>query len=54
MTFQMIFMRVNVPDKPGVYPFKSWQKYTDGSIVWWNEQRGEGVSNPFPTVRVEQ
>ena len=53
MTFQMIFMRVNVPKTPGVYPFVSWQKYTDGSVVWWNEERGEGVSNPYPTVRVE-
>ena len=48
LTFQMIFMRVNVPSQPGVYPFKSWQKYTDGSVVWWNEPRGEGVSNPLP------
>ena len=54
LTFHMIFMRVNVPSQPGVYPFKSWQKYTDGSVVWWNEPRGEGVSNPYPTVRVEQ
>jgi hypothetical protein len=53
MTFQMIFMRVNVPKKPGVYSFVSWQKYTDGSVVWWNEERGEDVSNPYPTVRVE-
>ncbi len=53
-TFQMIFMRVNVPEKPGNYPFVSWQKYTDGSVVWWNEPRGPGVSNPYPTVRVEQ
>jgi len=53
-TFQMIFMRVNVPDKPGNYPFVSWQKYTDGSVVWWNEPRGPGVTNPHPTVRVEQ
>ncbi len=50
----MIFMRVNVPEKPGNYPFVSWQKYTDGSVVWWNEPRGPGVSNPYPTVRVEQ
>ena len=54
MTFQLIFMRVNVPSKPGVYPFKAWQKYTDGSVVWWNEKRAEGVRNPYPTVRVEQ
>ena len=53
MTFQMIFMRVNVPKQPGVYSFVSWQKYTDGSVVWWNEERGEEVSNPYPTVRVE-
>ena len=53
-TFKMIFMGVNVPDKPGVYPFVFWQKYTDGSVVWWNEPRGEDVSKPFPTVRVEQ
>jgi uncharacterized protein YcnI len=53
-TFQMIFMRVNVPEKPGNYPFVSWQKYTDGSVVWWNEPRGPGVNNPYPTVRVEQ
>jgi len=53
-TFQLIFMRVNVPDKPGTYPFVSWQKYTDGSVVWWNEPRGPGVNNPHPTVKVEQ
>jgi len=53
-TFQMIFMRVNVPGKPGTYPFVSWQKYTDGSVVWWNETRGPGVNNPYPTVRVER
>ncbi len=52
-TFQMVYMSMNVPEKPGVYPFKSWQKYTDGSVVWWNEPRGEGVQNPYPVVTVE-
>lgn len=52
-TFQMIFLRVNVPHEPGSYPFVSWQKYTDGSVVWWNEPRGPGVNNPYPTVTVE-
>jgi uncharacterized protein YcnI len=53
-TFQMIYVSMNVPEEPGVYPFKSWQKYTDGSVVWWNEDRGEGVQNPYPVVTVEQ
>ncbi len=52
-TFQMINVSMNVPEEPGVYPFKSWQKYTDGSVVWWNEPRGEGVQNPYPAVTVE-
>ncbi len=52
-TFQMIYVSMNVPEEPGVYPFKSWQKYTDGSVVWWNEDRGEGVQNPYPVVTVE-
>ncbi len=51
-TFQMVYMSMNVPEEPGVYPFKSWQKYTDGSVVWWNEPRGEGVANPYPIVTV--
>jgi len=53
-TFQMIYFTLNVPEKPGVYPFKSWQKYSDGSVVWWNEPRGEGVQNPYPVVTVER
>ncbi len=52
-TFQMIYVSMNVPEEPGVYPWKSWQKYTDGSVVWWNEPRGEGVQNPYPVVTVE-
>ena len=52
-TFQMINVSMNVPEEPGLYPFKSWQKYTDGSVVWWNEPRGEGVANPYPAVTVE-
>ncbi len=51
-TFQMIYMSMNVPEKPGLYPFNSWQKYTDGSVVWWNEPRGQGVANPFAAVQV--
>ena len=53
-TFQMIYFTLNIPEKPGVYPFKSWQKYSDGSVVWWNEPRGEGVKNPYPIVTVER
>jgi hypothetical protein len=52
-TFQMINVSMNVPEEPGLYPFKSWQKYTDGSVVWWNEPRGQGVQNPYPAVTVE-
>jgi uncharacterized protein YcnI len=51
-TFQMFYVSMNVPEKAGVYPFKSWQKYTDGSVVWWNEPRGEDVANPYPVVTV--
>ena len=52
-TFQMINVSMKVPEEPGLYPFKSWQKYSDGSVVWWNEPRGEGVQNPYPAVTVE-
>ena len=52
-TFQMINVSMKVPEEPGLYPFKSWQKYSDGSVVWWNEPRGEGVQNPYPSVTVE-
>ena len=51
-TFQMVYVSMNVPEKPGVYPFKSWQKYADDSIVWFNEPRGEDVENPYPVVTV--
>jgi len=51
-TFQMVYMSMNVPEEPGVYSFNAWQKYTDGSVVWWNEPRGEGVANPYPIVTV--
>ena len=51
-TFQMVYMSMNVPEEPGVYPFKAWQKYTDGSVVWWNEARGRDVANPYPVVTV--
>ncbi|MBI2822953.1 MAG: DUF1775 domain-containing protein [Acidobacteria bacterium] len=60
-TFQMFNMSVNLPKEPGKYPFKSWQKYTDGSVVWWNEKPAEGeagreegaqVENPYPLVDV--
>ncbi len=53
-TFQMIYFTLTIPEKPGVYPFKSWQKYSDGSVVWWNEPRGEGVQNPYPVVTVSR
>ena len=53
-TFQMVYMSMNVPEEPGVYAFNAWQKYTDGSVVWWNEPRGEGVENPYPVVTVER
>jgi len=53
-TFQMIYFTLTIPEKPGVYPFKSWQKYSDGSVVWWNEPRGEGVQNPYPIVTVSR
>ena len=53
-TFQMIYMSMNVPEKPGLYPFNAWQKYTDGSVVWWNEARGQGVANPYAAVQVTE
>lgn len=53
-TFQMIYMSMNVPEKPGAYGFNAWQKYTDGSVVWWNEPRGQGVANPYPMVQVTE
>ena len=53
-TFLMIYFTLTIPEKPGVYPFKSWQKYSDGSVVWWNEPRGEGVQNPYPVVTVSR
>ena len=53
-TFQMIWARVSMPDKPGEYPFVAWQKYADGSVVWWNESRSKGQNpdNPAPIVVV--
>jgi uncharacterized protein YcnI len=51
-TFQMVYMSMNVPEEPGVYAFNGWQKYTDGSVVWWNEPRGQDVANPYPVVTV--
>ncbi len=50
----MIYFTLTIPEKPGVYPFKSWRKYSDGSVVWWNEPRGEGVQTPYPIVTVER
>ena len=41
-TFQMINVSMKVPEEPGLYPFKSWQKYSDGSVVWWNEPGAKG------------
>ena len=62
-TFQMINMSVNTPTEPGKYPFRSWQKYSDDSVVWWNEKPAEGgnnesddpsakVQNPYPVVEI--
>ncbi len=51
-TFQMVYMSMNVPEEPGVYSFNAWQQYTDGSVVWWNEPRGQDVANPYPVVTV--
>ena len=51
-TFQMVYVSMNVPEEPGGYPFIGWQKYTDDSVVWWNEPRGEAVENPYPVVTV--
>ena len=53
-TFQMVYMSMNVPEEPGVYHFNAWQKYTDGSVVWWNEPRGRDVANPYPVVTVSR
>ncbi len=52
-TFQMIQVSMNVPEKPGEYPFIAWQKYADGKVVQFNERRGEGVEFPYPIVTVE-
>ncbi len=52
-TFQMINVSMNVPEKPGEYPFIAWQKYADGKVVQFNEPRGEGVEFPYPIVTVE-
>ncbi len=52
-TFQMINVSMNVPEKPGEYPFIAWQKYADGKVVQFNERRGEGVEFPYPIVTVE-
>jgi len=52
-TFQMIYVSMNVPEKPGEYPFIAWQKYADGKVVRFNEARGEGVEFPYPIVTVE-
>ncbi len=52
-TFQMINVSMNVPEKPGEYPFIAWQKYADGNVVQFNERRGEGVEFPYPIVTVE-
>jgi uncharacterized protein YcnI len=51
-TFQMIWARVSMPNEPGEYRFPAWQKYADGSVVRWNESRGEGQEpdNPAPIV----
>lgn len=53
-TFQMIWARVSMPKQPGAYHFPAWQKYADGSVVWWNELRGEGKNpeNPAPEVTI--
>lgn len=59
-TFQLVNISMNTPKVPGKYPFKAWQKYTDGSVVWWNEQpaenQGEGeggkVENPYSVMDV--
>jgi hypothetical protein len=53
-TFMMFYMSMNVPETPGVYPFKAWQKWEDGSELLFNEPRGEGVEAPYPTVTVEE
>ena len=53
-TFLMFYMSMNVPETPGVYRFNSWQKWEDGSELFFNEPRGEGVEAPFPTVTVEE
>ena len=52
-TFQMINVSMNVPEEPGVYPFVAWQKYADGTVIRFNEARGEGVEFPYPIVTVE-
>ena len=52
-TFQMINVSMNVPEKPGQYPFIAWQKYADGKVVRFNEAQGEGVEFPYPIVTVE-
>jgi uncharacterized protein YcnI len=50
-TFQMFHMSMNVPEEPGDYTFKAWQKYGDGKVVWFNEPAdGE---YPMPLVKVE-
>ena len=59
-TFQLVNISMNTPKQPGKYPFKAWQKYSDGSVVWWNERPAEGqgqneggsVENPYSVVEI--
>ncbi len=38
---------ITLPELEGVQQIKAWQKYSDGSVVAWIEERGEeGVENP--------
>ncbi len=53
-TFQMIHVSMNIPEKPGRYAFKFWQKYSDGSVVRWNEPGAQGAKNPYSRVTVKR
>ena len=49
-TFIQFNIILTLPELTGLQPIKAYQKYSDGSVVAWIEERGPGVENPAASL----
>ncbi len=53
-TFIQFNLIITMPELTGLQPIKAYQKYSDGSVVAWIEERGPGVENPAASLMLAE